>query len=62
MMKMTRDDTERLNNLADKALNEVASGNELKEYNQLLTQWNDSAELNLFCRHHGLPLTPKLLQ
>jgi len=59
---MTRDDIERLNNLADKALNHVATGNELKEYNQLLTQWNESAELNLFTRHYPLQLTPKLRQ
>jgi len=57
---MTRDDIERLNNLADKALNDVATDNEFKEFNQLLTQWNESAELNLFTRHHALQLTPKL--
>lgn len=59
---MTSDDFERLNTLADKALNDTATSNELKEFNQLLTVWNESAELNFFSEHHALHLKPKLHQ
>ena len=59
---MTGDDFERLNTLAGKALNDIATGNEIKEFNQLLTVWNESAELNLFSSHHSLQLSPKLQQ
>ena len=59
---MTDNDFERLNVLADKALNDIATGNELKEFKQLLTEWNESAEMNLFSGHHSPQLTPKLHQ
>ncbi len=45
---MTNNDFERLNDLADKALNEVVTENELKEFSQLLNVWNESKELNLY--------------
>jgi hypothetical protein len=41
---MTTNDLDRLNAQADKALNDNVSANELKEFNQLLTQWNESTE------------------
>ena len=49
---MTGDEFERLNTLADKALNEVVTDNELKEFSQLLNVWNESTELNLFSHHN----------
>jgi len=49
---MRNNDFERLNNLADKALNEVVTDNELKEFSRLLNVWNESTELNLYsCRN-----------
>ncbi|MFT7109658.1 MAG: hypothetical protein ACI843_001320 [Psychrobacter glaciei] len=56
---MTEDDFERLNTLADKALNDSATNNELSEFNQLLTLWNESAEFNLYSGHHWHQRTPK---
>jgi len=38
---MTPDDVERMNTIVDKALNQDATINELKEFNQLLTQWEE---------------------
>ena len=45
---MTNNDFERLNALADKALNEVVTDNELIEFSKLLSVWNESTELNLY--------------
>jgi len=47
---MTDNDFERLNALADKALNEVVTDIEIKEFNKLLTLWNDAIEISLFTR------------
>ena len=58
MIKMTNDEFERLNALADKAINEAATGDELKEFNQLLIVWNETEEFDLFSEHH--PLRPYL--
>ncbi len=44
---MTADDLERMNTIADKALNQVASIDELKEFNQLLTQWEQLPSIDL---------------
>ena len=49
---MTDDDLERLNALTDKALSETMTVNELREFNELLTDWNDSIALELFSGHH----------
>jgi hypothetical protein len=49
---MTEDDFERLNTLGDKALNDSGTNNELSEFNQLLTLWNESAEFNLYSGNH----------
>ncbi len=49
---MTTNDVDRLNALADKALNDNVTTNELKEFNQLLTQRNESTEHNLLNYHH----------
>jgi len=51
---MTNNDFESLNDLADKALNEAVTDNELKEFGQLLNVWNESTELNLFSRRNTL--------
>ena len=50
---MTDDDLERLSALTDKALSETMTGNELKDFNQLLTDWNDSIALELFSGYHS---------
>jgi hypothetical protein len=52
MIEMTDDDLERLNTLTDKALSETMKGDELREFNRLLTDWNESIELDLFSGHH----------
>ena len=52
MIEMTDDDLERLNTLTDKALSETMTGSELREFNELLTDWNDSIALELFSGHH----------
>jgi hypothetical protein len=44
---MTSDEFDRLNTLSEKALTETASRNELKEFNELLDDWNESVEFNL---------------
>ena len=44
---MTADDLERMNTIADKALNQIASVDELKEFNQLLTQWEQLPTIDL---------------
>jgi len=44
---MTTDDFSRLNSLYEKAMNETASRNELKEFNELLDEWNECVEFNL---------------
>jgi uncharacterized protein YnzC (UPF0291/DUF896 family) len=48
MLIMNMNELERLNTLADKAMNESATRNELKELNELFNDWNSSVELNLF--------------
>jgi len=45
---MHTNDFERLNSLSEKAIGETATKDELKEFNQLLNEWNTSTELNLF--------------
>jgi hypothetical protein len=47
---MTSDEFDRLNTLSEKALTETASRNELKEFNELLEDWNTSVEFNLAYR------------
>jgi hypothetical protein len=49
---MTNDNFERLNVLDNKVLSGTASDDELKEFNQLLKLWNESAEQNLFSDDH----------
>jgi len=44
---MTTDEFARLNCLSEKALTETASRNELKEFNELLDDWNNCVEFNL---------------
>jgi len=51
---MTTDEFARLNNLSEKAMNETASRNELKEFNELLEDWNTSIEFNLNYRSSNL--------
>lgn len=48
MFTMNQDKFERLNHLSEKALNETATPHEMKEFSQLLNDWNQSVELNLF--------------
>jgi len=47
MIIMEKEDFERLNTLSEKAINDIATPNELKEFSQLLTTWNESTEYNL---------------
>ena len=56
---MTGHDFKRFNALADKAITDTATINELKEFNQLLTQWNESVEFNLFKGHNSLQPLPQ---
>ena len=44
---MTAYEFTRLNSLSEKAMNETASKNELKEFNELLDDWNECVEFNL---------------
>ena len=44
---MTTDEFARLNTLNEKALNESASRNELKEFIELLNDWDDCVEFNI---------------
>ena len=50
MLIMTNEEFERMNILSEKAMNETASRNELKEFNELLDDWNTSVEFNLIYR------------
>jgi len=50
---MNQDEFERLNHLSEKALNETATPHEMKEFSQLLNDWNQSVELNLFSGLHN---------
>ena len=50
---MHTNDFERLNSLSEKAIGESATEDELKEFNQLLNEWNTSTELNLFLNNHN---------
>jgi hypothetical protein len=51
---MTSDEFDRLNSLSEEALNETVSRNELKEFNELLEDWNTSVEFNLAYRTSNL--------
>ncbi len=50
---------ERLHTLADKALSQTVTIEELKEFNQLITQWEAPIELNLTDEHCSQQLTLK---
>jgi len=45
---MNQEEFDRLNHLSEKALQEMATPNELIEFSRLLNEWNQSVELNLF--------------
>ncbi|WP_440874617.1 hypothetical protein [Thalassotalea sp. PLHSN55] len=49
---MNQDEFERLNHLSEKSLYKTATPNEMKEFSQLLNDWNQSVELNLFSGLH----------
>jgi len=51
---MTADEFARLNSLSEKAMQETASRNELKEFKELLEDWNTSIEFNLDYRASNL--------
>jgi hypothetical protein len=51
---MTDDDLKRLNTIADRAFNQVVTVDELKEFNQLLTQWEELSEIT-FSGYHSSP-------
>ena len=55
-MNMINQGSDRLNVLAEKAHNQVASVKELKELSLLLSLWNDTVEFNLLSGHALLPL------
>ncbi|MDX2368913.1 MAG: hypothetical protein QNK36_10990 [Colwellia sp.] len=49
---MKKEEFERLNTLSEKAMENIATPNEIEEFNKLFTVWNESAEYNLlqgFC-------------
>ncbi len=49
---MEKEDFERLNSLSEKAMIEIATPDEIKELQRLLTIWNELTEYNLiqgFC-------------
>ncbi len=49
---------ERLNTLSEKAMNGIATPNELKEFNQLLTTWDESIEESIeWNLLQGLPVS-----
>jgi hypothetical protein len=50
---MNQDQFERLNHLSEKSLNENATPQEMREFSQLLNDWNLSVELNLFSGLHN---------
>ncbi len=50
---------ERLHTLADKALSQTVTIEELKEFNQLITQWEAPMELDLTDEHFSQQLTLK---
>lgn len=50
---MNQDQFERLNHLSEKSLNENATPQEIREFSQLLNDWNLSVELNLFSGLHN---------
>lgn len=54
MLLMTTDEFARLSSLSEKAMNETASRNQLKEFNELLEDWNASVEFNLAYRSSNL--------
>jgi len=43
----------RLNALSEKAMNDIVSSSELKEFNQLLTIWSESLEYNSLPGFHS---------
>jgi hypothetical protein len=49
---MTTYDLDRLNALGDRALDDKVTVNELREFNQLLTMWDESTEHDLLDYHH----------
>ena len=50
---MNQDEFERLNRLSEKVINETVTPHEMKEFFQLLNDWNLSVELNLFSGLHN---------
>jgi hypothetical protein len=50
---------ERLHTLADKALNKTVTIEELKEFNQLITEWEAPTELDLTDKNFSQQLTQK---
>jgi hypothetical protein len=53
MFTINQDEFERLNHLSEKSLNETATPHEMIEFSQLLNDWNQSVELNLFNGLHN---------
>ena len=55
---METEDFERCNTLSEKAMNGIATPNELKEFNQLLTTWDESIEESIkWNLLQGLPVS-----
>lgn len=44
---MTADDLERMNTIADKAVEQTATLHELREFNQLLSEWEQVSTIDL---------------
>jgi hypothetical protein len=44
---MTNDEFERMNNLSEKAIQNLASDEELKEFIELVSDWNESSQFNI---------------
>lgn len=49
---MNREQFNRFNRLSEKILNETATPYEVKEFNYLLKEWNQSTEFNFMNRVH----------
>lgn len=48
---MNHDEIERLDSLSEKAINNIATPNEIREFSKLLEQWNESSQNDLTMRY-----------
>ncbi|MEW6982937.1 hypothetical protein AAD001_09835 [Colwelliaceae bacterium 6471] len=48
---MNHDEIERLDSLSEKAINNIATPNEIREFSKLLEQWNENSQNDLTMRY-----------